>query len=114
MLEKRLGKGRLAYYWSPNKRDMKAGCPVGREALGLDYGTAIERAKLLNRHLDAWRRGLGTIKNLDTGPQFGTLTWLFEEYKRTAAYERVSARTRPEYDKEIKRLALWQPIHSDF
>jgi hypothetical protein len=45
MLAKRLN--RTAYYWSPHKRDLKAGCTLKREALGFDYGAAIERAALL-------------------------------------------------------------------
>lgn len=36
-----------------------------REALGTDYGAAIERAELLNKHFDAWRQGQSDVKSLD-------------------------------------------------
>ena len=57
MIEKRLVDGRVGYYWSPHKRDLQAGCTLHREALGTDYGYAIQKAALLNTHLDAWRHG---------------------------------------------------------
>jgi hypothetical protein len=75
MLEKRLRDGRVAYYWSPHKPDMQSGCPIRREALG---SAAIERASLLNEHLDAWRLGQGAPKDIDLKPDFGSLRWLVE------------------------------------
>jgi hypothetical protein len=104
MLEKRLRDGRVAYYWSPHKRDMESGCPIRREALGIDYGAAIERAKLLNMHLDAWRQGRSSVKSLDTSPRFGTVAWLLERYRRSPAFERVSERSRPEYCRALARI----------
>jgi hypothetical protein len=43
--------GATAYYWNPPNRDIAAGFTLGREALGPDYGAAIERARTLNAHL---------------------------------------------------------------
>ncbi len=105
MLAKRLSDGRTAYYWSPHKRDITAGCAVRREALGDDYGTAIARAELLNLHLDAWRDGRCSVKSLDTSPRFGTIAWLFEQYRRSHAFEqRVSKRSSYEYERALKRI----------
>ena len=73
MLAKRLRDGRIAYYWSCHKRDIQAGCTMRREALGSDYGAAIERAALLNRHLDSWRQGRDAPKDLDLAPDFGSM-----------------------------------------
>ncbi len=104
MLGKRLKEDRIAYYWSPHKRDFKAGCTLRREALGSDFATAIDRAGLLNKHLDSWRHGRDEIKSLDIGTRFGTLGWLFERYRRSSAYERVSERSRPEYRRALDRI----------
>ena len=105
MLAKRLKDGRTAYYWSPHKRDLKAGCALRREALGLDFGTALAKAELLNKHLDAWRGGLGAPKDLDLRSDFGSLKWLVERYKRSRAWEKVSTRSRGDYERAF-RLVL--------
>lgn len=105
MLAKRLRACRVAYYWSPHKRDLKAGCTLRREALGTDYASAIDRAELLNKHLDAWRQGPFDVKSVDAGTRFGTLAWLFERYRRSSAFEqRVSERSRPEYRRALDRI----------
>ena len=99
MLAKRLRDTRIAYYWSPHKRDLKEGCTLRREALGFDYGAAIERAALLNRHLDSWRQGRDAPKDLDLRADFGSLRRLIERYKRSCAWEKVSARSRGGYER---------------
>ncbi len=99
MLAKRLRDGSIAYYWSPHKRDYQAGCAMRREALGLDYAAALERAGLLNKHLDSWRQGREAPKELDHRPDFGSLRWLVERYKRSRAWEKVSERSRGGYER---------------
>jgi hypothetical protein len=99
MLAKRLTDYRIAYYWSPHKRDLEAGCAMRREALGPDYASAIERAHLLNKHLDSWRQGRDSPKELDHRPDFGSLRWLVERYKRSRAWEKVSVRSRDGYER---------------
>lgn len=101
---KRLRDGSVAYYWAPHKRDYVAGCTLRRAALGMDYAAAIERAALLNKHLDAWRQGRSDVKSLDAGNKFGSLAWLFERYRRSPAFERVSERSRPEYRRALNRI----------
>ena len=108
MLAKRLKDGRTAYYWSPQKRDLHAGCTLRREALGLDYADAIAKAELLNTHLDAWRQGRDAPKDLDLRPDFGSLKWLVECYKRSRAWDKVSARSRGDYERAF-RLVLDYP-----
>lgn len=106
MVEKRLANGALAYYWNPRPKDIKAGFSLHREALGTDLGIAISRANELNRHIDAWRRGIGRIRNLDNHPGFGTLEWLFERYKQpdSVAWQKVSERSRPDYIRAFKLI----------
>jgi integrase len=105
MLEKALPSGRTAYYWNPPGRDLKAGFTLRREKLGSDYGAAAARAEELNRHLDAWRKGRGAEKSLDLQPGYGTLEWMVERYKRSRAWDKVSKRSRYEYERAF-RLVL--------
>lgn len=73
--------------------------------MGQDYAIAVTRAELLNLHLDAWRDGRGTVKSLDTSPRFGTVAWLFEQYRRSHAFEqRVSKRSFYEYERALNRI----------
>lgn len=104
MLAKRLATGVTAYFWSPHARDFRAGCPVRREALGTDYGDAIRRAALLNTHLDAWRSGSRVPVGAGGARRPGTLAWLFGEYLKSLAFERVSERSRPEYRRALRRI----------
>jgi hypothetical protein len=76
MKSRRLADGSIGYYWVPQERDAAAGFTLRGEPLGKSYGDAIERAALLNEHLDAWREGRGIERNLDHGPGFGTMAWL--------------------------------------
>lgn len=88
MVVKRLGDGSAAYYWRPQQRDISARCPAHPEALGYDYAEALQRAALLNNQLDAWRHVQSgeAVRSLDNGQKFGTVEWLFETYRRSAAY----------------------------
>jgi hypothetical protein len=104
MVVRLLRNGELAYYWTPRRKDLRSGFTIPGEALGCSYGDAIERAGTLNLHLDAWRRGRLEAKDPDAGPKFGTVAWLFERYRRSAAFDRVSARSRPEYLRALKRI----------
>lgn len=98
MREKILSGGRSGYFWAPHERDVKRGFTIISEALGDDYAAARERAADLNRHLDDWRAGRGAEKSLDHHPGVGTVEWLVERYKRDGM-EKVSPRSRPEYDR---------------
>jgi integrase len=102
MIEKRLSGNQTAYYWNAPTLYVNAGFTLSREPLGGNYSRAVERAVELNQHLDAWREGRGGVKDLDLQPGFGTLGWLVERYKRSRAWEKVSARSRPEYERAFK------------
>src|SRR5215471_662963 len=104
MKSRRLADGSTGYYWVPQERDAAAGFTLRGEPLGKSYGDAIERAQMLNAHLDAWRAGKDGARLLDEGPHFGTLGWLFEHYRRSPAFERVGERSRPEYERALRRL----------
>lgn len=104
MKERRLADGCVGYYWVPHERDVVAGFTLPGEALGRSYADAIARAAELNAHLDPWRAGRGQPKDQDLSAKYGTVSWLFERYRRSAAYERVSEKTRPEYVRALNRI----------
>ena len=105
MREKTLKDGTVAYYWEAPTIYRKAGFTIESAALGSDYGSAIARAAELNLHLKSWREGRGGARELDLRPGFGTLEWLVERYKRSPAWDKVSKRSRPEYERAF-RLVL--------
>ena len=104
MVVRQLRDGEPAYYWTPRRKDLRDGFTIKGEALGSSYGDAIERAGILNLHLDSWRRSRGDTKSLDTGPRFATVAWVFERYRGSPAFARVSARSQPEYLRALKRI----------
>lgn len=105
MLPKRLKAGAVAYYWNPPKRDLDAGFSLTREPLGPDYARAVERAELLNEHLDAWRRGRSFGKVEEAQPGYGTVGWLFDKYRRSRSYrQKVSDRSRPGYERSMREI----------
>jgi hypothetical protein len=103
MRDKCLAGGRLAYYWTPRRKDLEAGFPLKAQSLGTDYTEAVRRCdgdpnvpgdRGLNGALDDWRRGLP----LATGaPVHGTLKWLFHRYQQTRAFTRLSERVQKDY-----------------
>jgi hypothetical protein len=105
MRAKRLKDGVVAYYWEPHGRDSAKGCPIHAEPLGPDYATALERANLLNRHLDSWRAGLGTAKLEIARRGYGTIAWLFDAYLKSRAFQkRVAERSQYEYRRALARI----------
>jgi len=104
MVGKPLSDGGVGYYWAPRTADIKAGFTIAREALGQDYALAIARAAHLNQHLDAWRAGRGETKDVDLQPGFGTLAWLVARYKLSRAWQKVSDRSRPEYERTLSMV----------
>ena len=104
MIEKRLGTGRLAYYWNPPGRDIEKGFTLHREALGPDYGAAVDRANVLNKHLDDWRNGRQGIPVEEVRRGYGTVAWLIDCYVRSTRFLKVAERSRYEYRRALKRI----------
>ncbi len=102
---KRLRSGVVAYYWSPQIRDIRRDCLIDAEALGNDFGLAIERANVLNAHLDAWREGRSGVMPETERERFGTVSWLFHRYVTSPVYEtKVGERSRYEYRRAMERI----------
>jgi hypothetical protein len=100
-------RGATAFFWECPSYYRKQGCPLSSEPLGTDYLTACGengeggRAAILNAHFDEWkaRKNGEAIASL---VHFGTVDWLFREYKQSNAYlEKVSLRSRPDYERTM-------------
>ncbi|MEY9529905.1 hypothetical protein ABIF70_011046 [Bradyrhizobium japonicum] len=93
--------GKLAYYYDVPSKYRKMDCAVENEPLGTDFARMLERAKTLNDQFDEWdraRKGLPAAGG-KIMPKFGTVDWLFREYKISDAYLRkVAPRSRPDYE----------------
>jgi len=109
VVAKTLADGSVAFYYYVPGKYRKLGCPVANQPVGRDYTVACGedsnggRAAALNAHFDEWqdsRRGLPITG--DRAPVYGTIRWLFQEYRRSKAYtEKVSRRSRPDYERTM-------------
>jgi hypothetical protein len=81
-------------------------CPIGNEPLGSDFTRTVERAKTLNGLFDEWnaqRKGLPI--NGSSMPKYGTVEWLFREYKLSKAFtEKVAKRSRRDYEWAMREI----------
>jgi hypothetical protein len=108
VIPKRLANGGTAFYFNVPTHYRKLGCTIPNEPLGTDYTFACGdggRATALNALFDEWntKRKGGAIER-GTLIRLGTVDWLFREYLRSeSCRERVSDRTRPDYER-IMRL----------
>jgi hypothetical protein len=109
VVAKTLADGRTAFYFQVPGKYRKLGCTVTNYPLGYDYAAACGedgnggRAAALNAQFDEWqdvRRGLPITG--ERVPIYGTVRWLFQEYRRSNAYtEKVSPRSRPDYQRTM-------------
>lgn len=105
IIAKPLASGATGFYFTVPTRYRKMGCIIPNEPLGSDYAIACGpdgkggRAAALNALFDEWWK----FKNgepVQSIARHGTVDWLFREYKASKRYcERVSERTRPDYER---------------
>ena len=113
VIAKKLKSGRVAFYFNIPTMYRRLGCTVPNEPLGTDYAAACGvdgnggRAAALNALFDEWesaRRGCPIFA--PSAPVFGSVDWLFQEYRRSKAYqEKVSLRSRPDYERTMLLVA---------
>ena len=100
VIPKQLAGGETAYYYNVPTKYRKLKCPVRNEPLGTDYAQMMKRAETLNGIFDEWdqqRKGLPVSTPMI--PKYGTVDWLFREYKQSKAYlEKVAERSRSDYE----------------
>lgn len=108
---KRLSGGKIAYFFEVPTYYRKLGCDVPSEPLGTDYIAACGedghggKAAALNAHFDEWNDMRSGVP-LPTIARFGTVDWLFREYKASDNYlEKVSPRSRPDYERTMLLVA---------
>jgi hypothetical protein len=104
-----LAGGQIAFYWIVPTYFRGLGCSIPNEPLGPDYAEACGddgsggRAAALNALFDEWnatRRGQPITG--EQAPIYGSVAWLFREYKQSKAYlEKVSLRSRPDYERTM-------------
>src|SRR5215831_282183 len=109
VIAKTLASGATAFYFNVPTLYRKLGCMLANEPLGTDYITACGhegdggRAATLNALFDDWntlRKG-GQIA-AGRAAVYGTVDWLFREYKQSRAYlEKVAPRSRPDYERTM-------------
>lgn len=104
---KTLANGAVSFYWDLTGYYRGLGCSIPGEPLGTDYVTACGedgnggRATALNALFDECRR-TRSGEPLEGLVRFGTVDWLFREYKQTKAYlEKVSQRSRRDYERTM-------------
>jgi len=104
---KTLASGLVAFYWDLTGHYRKLGCSIPGEPLGTDYAIACGedgnggRSAALNALFDEWRASRAG-EPIESIAKFGTVDWLFREYKQTKAYlEKVSQRSRRDYERTM-------------
>jgi hypothetical protein len=109
VIAKTLTTGATAFYFNIPTLYRKLGCTISNEPLGTDYNTACGeygdggRAAALNALFDEWntKRKGGQI-SAGRIVAYGTVDWLFREYKQSKAYlEKVAPRSRPDYERTM-------------
>lgn len=111
VIAKPLASGATGFYFNVPSYYRKQGCPVPNEPLGNDYTAACGpdgvggRAAAINAWFDEWR-AKAAGEPIEGIAKYGTVDWLFREYKSSKAYlERVSVRSRPDYERTMLLLA---------
>jgi len=112
VIAKPLASSRVAFYFNVPQKYRQLGCTVPNTPLGADYVVACGedgnggRAATLNALFDEWdaaRRGLPVTG--EHAPIYGSIRWLFQEYRRSKAFtEKVSARSRPDYERTMQLI----------
>lgn len=111
VIAKPLASGANGFYFTVPTHYRKMGCTIPNEPLGSDYTFACGidgkggRAAALNALFDEWWK-LKNGEPVENVVRYGTVDWLFREYKASTGYlERVSERSRPDYERTMLLLA---------
>src|ERR1700730_10996078 len=109
VIAKRLASGATAFYFNVPSLYRKLGCSISNEPLGTDYVIACGengeagRAAGLNGLFDEWNtKRKGGQVSTEKIAVYGTVDWLFREYKQSKAYlAKVSLRSQPDYERTM-------------
>jgi hypothetical protein len=96
------GKHGWSYYFNVPSWARAAGCPLHNEALGSDYAAAVQRAELLLLPVfDSWRSGDVEAKAAP-GAAYGTLDWLFAEFRSDRRFTDLDPMTRRNHEASFR------------
>ena len=119
VIDKPLASGATGFYFNVPTIYRRQGCPIPNEPLGTDYATACGsdgnggRAAALNARFDEWLAAKGG-EPLPSIARHGTVDWLFREYKASGRFlEKVSPRSRPDYERSMLMVADMVTKHGD-
>jgi len=100
VIRKRLSTGSISFFFNVPTKYRRLGCPVKSEPLGHDYQRMLQRAETLNGIFDEWQAlRSGLPLSAPNMPKYGTVDWLFREYKLSNAYlKKVAKRSRRDYE----------------
>jgi hypothetical protein len=113
VIAKTLTSGATGFYFNIPTFYRRLGCKIPNEPLGDDYSIACGtdgdggRAAGLNELFNEWNHNrlgktVGTSKLL----RYGTVDWLFREYRISKAYlDKVAPRSRPDYERTMLVVA---------
>jgi hypothetical protein len=119
VIAKHLATGATGFYFNVPTLYRRLGCSIPNEPLGTDYATACGvdggggRAAALNALFDEWLAAK-TGEPLPSIARYGTVDWLFREYKASIRFlEKVSQRSRPDYERSMLMVADMVTIRGD-
>jgi hypothetical protein len=87
-----------SYFFNVPSWARAAGCPLHNEPLGSDYAAAVQRAEtVLLPAFDSWRGG-GMEAKVAPGAAYGTLDWLFAEFRSDRRFTELDMMTRRNHE----------------
>jgi hypothetical protein len=90
--------------WAP-----KAGCTVQSGPLGTDYDAAVLRAEtILLPAFDAWRIGDDVVPSSPAIAAFGTLDWMFGEYRADRRFTKLDPKSKRNHEVGFKLVGGYQ------
>ncbi len=100
VIAKRLKTGATSFYFNVPSNYRAIGCAVRNEPLGSDFSKMLQRAASLNGLVDEWLTARkGTLVIGEAAPRYGSVDWLFREYRASKAYrEKVAVNSRKSYE----------------
>jgi len=98
--------GSERYFWEPSPTLRKLGWRG--ERLPADLAQAIERAREINRQVEAWRKGEDPTRPAPAAAQQpGTMADLIHRYKQSSRYRTKAPATRKGYDWCLNAIQAW-------
>ena len=113
VIAKTLRSGATGFYFNIPTFYRRLGCKIPNEPLGDDYSIACGtdgnggRAAALNELFNEWNHNrLGKTVETSKLLRYGTVDWLFREYRISKAYlDKVAPRSRPDYERTMLLVA---------